>query len=311
MIVGLLVVGALLLALPAVSRGRPRRAPADELVLLATASLGLGAVVMGIGLALLALPTVLRSARLTGLADVCEHAFGALTITNPIVGWVTAVSAVWIGFQAARALDRARRARSKLRAEPWLGEHSAREAFDVVTVPTSEVLAFSVPGSPPQVIVSKGLQAALEPADVERVIRHEEAHLRLHHRRYLLLASTVEAAYGWLPPARASVERLRTLVETAADESAAGGSSQERRALAHLIARVACHVNGSRPCGDEALPVLERVRRLERRLCLSSRSVRALALVPVAILALAAVTLIVGWVAESHHAVALGRYCPD
>lgn len=311
MIVGLLVIGVLLLALPALSSGGTRRAPAEELAPLAAASLALGALVTEVAFALLALPTVLRGVRLSGLANVCEGAFGALTVTNPIVGWIAAVSAVWLGLRAVQALGQARKAARMVRAEPWLGEHTARDTFEVVTVPTQQLLAYHVHGDPPQVILSEGLRAALEPADLERVIRHEQAHLRLRHRRYLLVASAVEAAYGWLPPARLSIGRLRTLVENAADESAAGDSAQERRALAHLITRVACATHGDRHRDRDHAPIVERVLRLERRLCPSARAARAIALVPAAVLALAATMLVVGWLAESHHAVALGRYCPD
>jgi hypothetical protein len=311
MIAGLLVIGAVLLALPALSAGRRRRAPVEELVLFAASSLAAGALILEVGLALLALPTVLRSARLTGLADVCEHAFGALTITNPIVGWVATVSAVWIGIRAMRALAQARRATRKLRAEPWLGEHTTRGAFEVVTLPTSQLLAFNVDGNPPQVIVSKGLQAVLEPVDVERIIRHEQAHLRLRHRRYLLVAAAVDAAYAWLPPARLSIARLRTLLETAADETAAGDSIEERRALASLITQIICATGGPQSDDDDASRGRERVVRLEGRPCFSARATRTITLVPATLLLLAAIMLIAGWLAESHHAVALGSYCPD
>lgn len=311
MIVGLLVIGTALLALPGVLFARTLRAPAREMLPVVGGSVAVGILVVELSLALLALPTVLRTAQLTGLATVCEHAFGPLTVTNPAVGWLAALGATWIGVRVAGALHRAHRAAQATRAEPWLGTHIARGTFEVVTLPTPELLAVQVPGSPPQIILSQGLVEQLNADEVELVVRHEEAHLLNHHRRYLLVAAAIHSSLGWLAPVKASVGQLRALVEAEADEVAAGPSASERRAFSHIITRIACEAGHDTRIETDHRSVLARVARLDRHLRPSTRLVRVLTLAPLAVLTLTIVILVTGWFAESHHAVALGRSCQN
>src|ERR671911_54871 len=100
--------------------------------------------------------------------------------------------------------------------------------------PTDAVVAYATPGSPAQVVVSRGLTKALGSDELDAVISHELAHLRNRHHRDLVLAGVVDATFGWIPGLRASTAALRLSIERSADEEAAerlGAREATRRAL--------------------------------------------------------------------------------
>jgi len=118
-----------------------------------------------------------------------------------------------------------------LRVESTVGTHLALAAGELVVLPTPRPLAFGVPGTPRQVILSESVVERLHPVQLDGLVRHETAHLELGHHRFLLVAAAVEGALGWIRPIRRSVAALRLSLERWADEEAAGGSPQRREAI--------------------------------------------------------------------------------
>lgn len=96
-------------------------------------------------------------------------------------------------------------------------------------------VAFAVPGRPGGVVLGAGLLAQLDGEERCAVLAHENAHLALHHHRYVHAADLCAAG---LPVLRPLATQVRFMTERWADEVAAEiiGS---RQVLATTIARVA------------------------------------------------------------------------
>jgi hypothetical protein len=194
--------------------------------------LGLGST--GLGLLSIAAPTVLRSAGVHAAADTCHRMLGPAAPGGAATGWVSAAAAIVMVAVTRRTRRQAVRAQRATRIESWLGQHHQRDGAVLVVLPTAKILAYAAPGDPPQVVVSEGLTDALSDHELDAVIRHELAHLRHHHDRYLVTAVVVETVLGWMPPLRRSAGTLRLSVERWADEEAAqppGTRSAVRSAL--------------------------------------------------------------------------------
>jgi len=223
----LVALGAVALALPGLRpslslRGNPRWfAPLD------TIALALGATTVVAGLGLSAAVGAMHLATGAALARYEGHLAPGGLAASIAAGVVLAIAAR----NAARAAWRARRATRIARAEAWVGRHHAFGDHEVVVLPTSALVAYSVDGSPPQVVVSQGWEA--RGADMAAfVVDHERAHLRRGHRRFLLVAATADAAFGFVPMVRRSTLALMMAVERAADETAAGPDRHRRHRLA-------------------------------------------------------------------------------
>lgn len=115
----------------------------------------------------------------------------------------------------------------------WVAE--VRAAQGVSLLQTDVPMALAVPGRRGGVLVSRGLMAALSPAELGVVLQHEGSHLRHAHHRYLALGAL---AAGVLPPLRSLNERMRFALERWADEDAAEAVG-DRELVARTIARVA------------------------------------------------------------------------
>lgn len=103
-------------------------------------------------------------------------------------------------------------------------------------LPLDSPLAYSVAGRPAMVVVSEGLRAQLEPAEVAAVLAHEHAHIDGRHHLLVGIAESVAYAFPWLPIMRKSPSLVRALVELDADARAARshGRHPVRRALTSL-----------------------------------------------------------------------------
>lgn len=310
MIAGLVVlVGLLLIVLPGLA-GPSVRLPAAEWARLAGSSLLLGFAAVEVGLALVALPTVLRALHAAGIATICEHVLGPLFSGPDAVGWISASLAIVVGLRGALAGRSAYRKARANEIEPWLGRHVDHGDFELVVLPTSSLVALSVPAAPPQVLISDGLVDRLDSDQLEAVIRHEATHHRFRHWRFTLLATAVERALVPLPLVSRSTRSLRTALEAWADEAAAGRSASGRAVVRDAIVAVSGPVH-SLPSRASQRDVDERTRRLEGVPDVGAFVLRAAMHAPVLMLGVAAVALLAGWVVDAHHATALAGYCPD
>ena len=311
MIAALLVVSGLALVVLPGLYGPGLRLPAAECARLGAASLLLGFAALELGLVLVALPTVLRALHAAGFASICENVLTPLAPGGDLLGWFSAGLAVVVGARALSSGTRAYRDACAVEIEPWLGRHEDRGEFELVVLPTQRLLAVSVPGAQPQVLISDGLCERLDSDQLEAVIRHEAMHQRFRHWRFLLLAISVERALFPIPLVKRSTRTLRTALEAWADESAAGDSASGRALMRRALVAVAGEVEDADPRCAAKRVVRDRARRLERAPRPSPVVLRLAVHGPLLMLGVASLVLLTGWVAGAHHATALTGYCPD
>ena len=224
----LVALGLLSLALPGLSRSMSLRGDPRWSIGLISVALGMGLVSIIVGLGVSVVVGVLHL--VTGAALVRYE--GHITLGG-IAG--SALSGALLACFSLRAATIARRAQLGLRAarpDRWLGHREPAGDHELVVIPTSSPVAYSVTGSPSQVVVSEGLRDRLGRDLLELVIDHERAHLSRRHRRPLLLAAVVDAVFGRARAVRRSTAVLRLAVERAADEEAAGSDGGRRTRLA-------------------------------------------------------------------------------
>ncbi|MGY5885120.1 M48 family metalloprotease [Modestobacter lacusdianchii] len=128
-------------------------------------------------------------------------------------------------------------------------------------------VAFCIPGARPLLVLSSGMVAELDQAQLDAVVAHERAHLREHHHLLLLPFVAWRAALPVLPAADRAHDAVRDLVEMRADDVAltALTGPDPRRTLAAAIVAAAGGSGGQVPEGALAVsggPVAVRVRRL-------------------------------------------------
>lgn len=301
MILVLLASGLVLLALPGLAPQPPRRLPPHEwatMALLATVA-GAGAVLVALVLA--AVPALTAVLGVPAIADHCRGALAPLATEPTFVSWMAAGAATVLLVRMVTRVLHSSRAARRARVEPWLGDHHVRADFDLITVPTDSMLAFGVPGSNPQVVISTGLADRLGPDELEAVVSHEAAHLRLHHSAVLAVLHGIEASFGMIPFVRRTVGRLRAALEVWADAAALGEATGRRSALRAALVGLT-----STGC---IVTETDRIARLARRSAPRPLLVRAVVYAPVFVLVVAVGLTAVGWFTEAHHAVALGDPC--
>ncbi|GAB4079846.1 M48 family metalloprotease [Modestobacter muralis] len=128
-------------------------------------------------------------------------------------------------------------------------------------------IAFCIPGARPLLVLSSGIVAELDGAQLDAVIAHERAHLREHHHLLLLPFVAWRAALPVLPAADRAHDAVRDLVEMRADDVALAtlGCPDPRHTLAAAIVAAAGGAGGQVPEGALAVAggsVAVRVRRL-------------------------------------------------
>jgi Zn-dependent protease with chaperone function len=128
-------------------------------------------------------------------------------------------------------------------------------------------VAFCIPGARPLLVLSSGMLAELDDAQLAAVVAHERAHLAERHHLLLLPFVAWRAALPVLPAADRAHDAVRDLVEMRADDVALGSLSgpDPRRTLAAAIVAVAGGAGGPVPAGALAVTggaVALRVRRL-------------------------------------------------
>jgi hypothetical protein len=228
-----------LLAIPACARPLGRRLHPAEWAKICAGLLAAGAIVVEASLVIQAAPTVLRTVGLDRIADLCEHALGTVTPGGEPVGIAAAAGAAAIAVLAGRAVLDARRTQRMARVARELGWHGTLCGHHLVVLPSPKLVAFSTGGRPGQVVMSHGLISALSDDQLAAVLRHEMAHIRRRHQRYLLVGGAVERSLGRLPLVGQGVAALRCAVERWADEEAAGPGPTGRASVHAALSRVA------------------------------------------------------------------------
>lgn len=296
----LVAAGVALLLLPMVAARASRQLSPAEWARLAVGATWLGLRSIQAGLLLTAGPTVLRTVGVDALADACHRILGPTRLGGTAVAWASAAAFVALTRSARVVRARAHREQREAHIEPCLGQHQRIDGTDVVVLPTDQVVAYSAPGPPPQIVLSEGLTAVLSGQELSAVIRHEQTHLRNRHDRHLVLAAVVEGTLGWLPGARRSAHLVRLSLERWADEAAAdrpGGREHIRRALLKTTESLLEAV----PAFSPACTRVERLTALESPRPQPSLRQRALvAALAVGVTALVLASLVAGTV-DSHH----------
>lgn len=120
-------------------------------------------------------------------------------------------------------------------------------------------VAYCLPGGARSVtVLSDGLMAALEPAELRAVLSHENAHLNQRHHLLLWAFAAWRQALPWLPTTRLAQESVNSLIEMLADDVAL--KTESKATLIKAIAIVASGSAGSGggfPPGGQASLALE------------------------------------------------------
>ena len=302
------VVSVVAILLPAALTPQLRRLESKHSAVIVAALLALGVTLLEIALVLTALPTLLRTLRLGALAELCEQLLGHSSPANVVIGWAAAGLATFFGIIILRSLRQARTTQRRLRVEAWVGDHEHRGAYELVVLPAVEPFAFSLPGRPAQVVVSSALVSSLDDAELEAVVRHERAHLELHHGRLLLLGAIVRSTLGWIPIVRASAHLLISSLERWADEASVA-SPEDRKALHGALRNVAGTLaHPAVALFSRAETIVERLEAL-RSPRLSSRLIVIALSGGYAVLLLIAVAAVADWIGHAHALVASAPYC--
>lgn len=154
----------------------------------------------------------------------CRALYGGQHGASPAVGAIAAAALVTVAVGAGRHQRRARRERAAFADIDGLEVVDARGP-----------VAFAVPGRPGGVVLGRELLGHLDPREASAVLAHENAHLALHHHRYVGAADLCAAGLPFLRPL---ARRVRFMTERWADEVAAARIGS-RTVLARTIARVA------------------------------------------------------------------------
>ena len=142
-------------------------------------------------------------------------------------------------------IERQRRRHRELLA--LLASPSTQGAGTVVISHDSPV-AYCLPGGARSVtVLSDGLMAALEPAELRAVLIHENAHLSQRHHLLLWAFAAWRQALPWLPTTRLAQESVNSLIEMLADDVALKTETK-----ATLIKAIAIVASGSVPAGQGA-----------------------------------------------------------
>lgn len=229
----LIVSGLVLLAAPGLirlGRGHPAHLARNGLALQV-----IGFILFEAGLLLWAAPALLDLVGATDLARVCRRMLGGLLPGGWETGAAAGVAALGLAALAARGVLRAVDLQRRMRVEPLLGRHHLHRDHHLVVLPVGDLVAYTVGGQSPQVVISEGLIAAVGPEGVEAVCAHERVHARHRHHRFLLALAGIGTAFAWYPPARRGVLLVRLALERWADEEAGESTRYGREGVRRAL----------------------------------------------------------------------------
>lgn len=311
----LLASGLGLLFLPGLTRRSGRALRPDEWSRLCLLAIAAGGLVVEVAVILYAAPTVATALHVPMVAELCRRMLGDLTPGGATAGWTAAAAAVMVPAMGAWGQVHSRQSTRALRVERCLGRHTRSGAHELVVLPTPQLVAVAVPGADRraehgQIVVSDGLVDVLEPAELDAVVRHEAAHLRHGHHRYLAAAVIVDHAFAWLPGARRSTATLRVALERWADEEAATDNADREVLRGALLAVTASLVAAPGVAAFSAADtIVERLDALDAEAPEPRRVTHALLYCPGAVLGTVAVGAMVSWAAGAGTVLAMAGQC--
>ncbi|HLF76679.1 MAG TPA: M56 family metallopeptidase [Dehalococcoidia bacterium] len=258
---------------------------------------------------------------MTPLAGACRIAYQQSMDATGHVGlvafsalllflFVRSVSALWRGWQDTRRISC---------LKPWTGESlgwSKIEEFArthlserrIRVVEADEPMALTVGYWTPQVILSSGLLAALDEAELEAVFHHEMAHVARRDPLRTLIADCCRTGLPFIPVVSYLVDRFRTRKELEAD-AAAIESMGSPLPLASALAKILTTMPTPPPFGVGLSPTEARIDALLGRPVRESRAKLA-GVIATSIPALAALSVGLYIIASSPHITAL-HVCPS
>ncbi|KRE72529.1 M56 family metallopeptidase [Arthrobacter sp. Soil762] len=125
------------------------------------------------------------------------------------------------------------------------------DAARTVVISHDSPVAYCLPGGARSVtVLSDGLMAALEPAELRAVLSHENAHLNQRHHLLLWAFAAWRQALPWLPTTRLAQEAVNSLIEMLADDVAL--KTESKATLIKAIAIVASGPTGGMAGGMTA-----------------------------------------------------------
>lgn len=205
------------LALPLIRRGRRPGAWAVVTVF----SIGAGFVILMAGMIHAALPLVFALVGADGLAAACRRLGGHLFGASPVFGAGAGLLALTMAVRAMIGVSASVQVNARLRKGAVQGIPTAIAGHKAVFLPIRERIAVAIPGPSPLVLLSQSLVEDLRKAELIAVVRHEMAHLRRHHQRFLLVGIGVGYGLWFIPWVPRAITALRLALERWADEDSA------------------------------------------------------------------------------------------
>ena len=218
------------LALPLIRRARHPGAWAVVTVF----SIGAGFVLFEAGLIHAALPLAFSLLGADELAAACRRLGGHLLGASPAFGAVAGFLALTVAVRTVIGVSASVRANARLREGAVHGIRTAVAGHSAVLLPMRDRIAVAIPGPAPFILVSKSLVADLRLVELIAVVRHEIAHLRRHHQRFLLVGTGVGHGLWFIPLVPRAITALRLALERWADEESADTASEREHVRSAL-----------------------------------------------------------------------------
>ena len=184
-------------------------------------------------------PVLLRAVGAHGLAARCARMASHAVIGAPWIGWVSTVGALMLPMAVSFGYRRARLVQHAMSEVALLGRSTTLTGHRVIVVTSPNPVALCVAAYGGAVVVSDTLIEQLSGAELDAVVRHEQAHLKHSHHLLLRLAAAAECGLRAFPWARVATDQLRCSLERWADEEASGTELEARHTTRRALVGVA------------------------------------------------------------------------